>query len=178
MLTVTGGLGRDTFARGAGSRRHRCGLAGGGRRTTLPATGPITALTTLPLTTLTDRTVTGTRAPAAGLAALTGCARLPVLPLALRSRLRGPPRWPAHVHGAGQAVLLHEQLELDLLSLVGVLGLAGRQVAQGVQALAATAGVVGGVGEQDGMGHARRGARHGGDGLAHEGEIGDAGGAV
>ena len=132
------------------------------------------------------RTLTGTRTALAiwPVAAHTAPARL--APLAGGARrtlpdgllLRAAARGLAHVHGAGQAVLLHEELELDLLGRLGRLGLAGRQVLERVEALATTARVVAGVAEQDGMGHAGGRACDGGRRLAHEGEVGDAGGAV
>ena len=83
-----------------------------------------------------------------------------------------------HVHGAGEAVLLHEELELRLLARVGRLGLPGGEVAEGVEALAAAGRVVAAVGEQGRVGHAGGGAGHRGDRLADEGQVGDAGCAV
>ena len=127
--------------------------------------------------------VTGAVPALAALAALTLATALALtalaalaLPVLARGAVR--PRLAAHVHGAGQRVLVHEQLEAGLLldGSGGSLGLG--EVAQLPEAGAAAAGDVVRVGEQDGVGGAGRGPAHRRDGLAQQGEVADAGGAV
>jgi hypothetical protein len=141
-----------------------------GTRAPLPARTALAPWATLPLGTATFGTATlstlgAVTAARPGTAALGRSGRAITGQVAQRHR---------HVHGAGQRVLLHEQLDRGR-----VLGGGGQQLALRHGAKLPEPGQpalrrVGRVGEQDRMGHAGSGAGDGRHGLADKSQIGEA----
>jgi hypothetical protein len=159
---------------GVGSR------IGTGRRGTLAdrlvALGTRTA--TAPVRARLARRAALARLAGATLATLATLARLAGAALAAttRPRLVGPtwtdPVTRTEVHGLGDGVLLHEQLEPLLLGAGRVDDATLGECPEVGQPPTAPPGVVAGMAQQHGVGRAGRGTAHGGDGLPDEGEIG------